>query len=169
MEGETKPVRPTRPPEPVVVSITVTNPPPFRGRPFRERLAGIGIPHRARVAVAVMLVLAAAGTIIATVPLGSSAPRSAAPQLPRGERAAIAGALGYPYPVRCLKITISASDPDFARADVDRANGCGGYRGYTNASLHRVGGAWRLVLDEGQLFVPNSLLGGSGAVAAAHR
>jgi hypothetical protein len=27
-----------------------------------------------------------------------------------------------------------------------------------NASFHRVGGAWRLVLDEGQLFVPNRLL-----------
>ena len=51
----------------------------------------------------------------------------------------------------------STSNPEYARAAVDRTKGCGRYHGYLNASLDRVDGTWRLVLDEGQLFVPNSL------------
>lgn len=70
--------------------------------------------------------------------------------------AAIAAAFGYPQ--RCLAITISATNPDYANAHLEREHGCGNYHGYVNASLHRVDGVWRLVLDEGQLFVPNNLL-----------
>lgn len=173
MAREETPERPTRPPEVIVISITVMDPPPVQARPLRERLAGIGVPHGALTAVAVTLALAALGSIIMTAVLSSGARRSAGARrterVEGGERAAIAGALGYPYPLRCLTITISATNPDFARADVDRTNWCGRYHGYTNASLHRVDGAWRLVLDEGQLFVPNSLLSGSGAVGAAYR
>jgi hypothetical protein len=144
-----------------LVTATVTVLPPARGRPLRERLAAIGVPHGVRIALAVALVLAALGAIIATVPQSSQTSRPAGSrraQAHGAERAAIAAAFGYPYPLRCLTITISASNPDYARADADRTNGCGRYHGYLDASFHRVDGAWRLVIDEGQLFVPNSLL-----------
>jgi hypothetical protein len=80
--------------------------------------------------------------------------RSAAP--PQRASAAVAAAFGYPE--RCLRIAVSAADPDFASVHVERAGACWNYRGYVNASFHRVEGAWRLIFDEGQLFVPNSLL-----------
>jgi hypothetical protein len=155
------------------VTVTITVPPPVRGRPFRERLADIGLLHRARTAGAAALAVGGLGAIIAiALPQGSQTGRSAGlqgsrtsgvvrmrPAHARGaEKAAIAAAFGYPYPLRCLTITIAAGNPDYARANVDRTNGCGRYRGYVNASFHRVDGTWRLVLDEGQLFVPNALL-----------
>ena len=146
------------------MSITVVDRSRNRGRLGRERrLRGISVHHKALTAVAGSLALAAVGAIITTALLsnrttGSHGARSAA-RIPYGERAAIVGALGYPYPVRCLAITISAATPDYALVDVDRTRGCATYRGYVNASLHRTDGEWRLVLDEGQLFVPNSLLG----------
>ena len=112
--------------------------------------------------LATALAAAALAAMITTALWLSEPTRSTAAlrsaQLQPGQRAKIASALGYPYPLRCLTITVSVSDPDYARADIDRTNGCGRYRGYINASLHRVDGAWRLMLDEGQLFVPNSLL-----------
>jgi hypothetical protein len=72
--------------------------------------------------------------------------------------ASVAAAFGYPYPMRCLKITISGA---FARAHVIRSGGCARYRGYLNATFHFLDDHWRLVLDEGQLFVPNALLVGT--------
>jgi hypothetical protein len=154
MAGEATPERPTRPPELTVISITILGPPPRRGRPLRERLSRI----TALAVVALTLAVAALAAIVTTAMLRGESSRPTLAQVPRAQRAEIAAALGYPYPLRCLSITISAGAPDFARADIDRTNGCGRYRGYVNASLHRAGGAWRLTLDEGQLFVPNSLL-----------
>jgi hypothetical protein len=124
------------------------------GRPPASRLL-----HAACAALALALALVALGAIIATGPQGdrSSRPRGARLATDR-EKAAIAASFGYPYPLRCLTITISASDPDYARADVDRIPVCGGYHGYLNASFQRVGDRWRLIEDEGQLFVANSLL-----------
>lgn len=156
MASEETPERLTPSPRAVVISITVTEPPP-RGTGLRERLSRIVVPRRALAVVAVALALAAVGAILATALRGTEATRRAE-QLPPGQVAAIAGQLGYPYPLRCLAITISPSDPDYARADVERTDACARYHGYVNASLHRVDGAWRLVLDEGQLFVPNALL-----------
>jgi len=109
----------------------------------------------------VALALAALGTLIATASPGSSTSRrgSARPAQARAaEKAAIAAAFGYPYPLWCVTVAVSATDPDYARAFIDRTKGCGRYHGYINASFHGVAGAWRLVLDEGQLYVPNSLL-----------
>ncbi len=161
MEGGDTPRRSTGPPEVVVVSITVTELPPAGARPLRGRLGTTRVHHRARIALGMVLALAA---LAAMIVLGAQSNRVSRPvgggraRVPAGERRAIAAALGYPYPPRCLTITILDSRVDYARANVDRANGCGRYRGYVNASLGRVDGVWRLVLDEGQLFVPNSLL-----------
>jgi hypothetical protein len=152
--------RSPRPAEVTVISITVMEPPPGRGGRLRERLARITLRHRALTVVAIALALAIAASVAAAVRSGETTRAAGAPSahVSRGERAAIGGALGYPYPLRCVTITISASNPDYARADVESTNGCGRYRGYVNTSLHRVDGEWRLVLDEGQLFVPNALL-----------
>jgi hypothetical protein len=97
-------------------------------------------------AVLVAVLLTGGGT-------GAATPPDALPQ-PAG--AAVAAAFGYPE--RCLRIAVSAADPDFAIVHVERDRACGNYRGYVNASFHRVDGTWRLIFDEGQLFVPNSLL-----------
>ena len=151
MERDKLPGASNRPPAATVMSITVREVPRVRGRPL----------GRVHIAVAIALALTALVAIIAVVAQGNRTGlpvRVGRAQVPDGERRAIAAALGYPYPLRCLTITISGSSADYARANVDRTNGCGRFRGYLNASLHRVNGAWRLVLDEGQLFVPNHLL-----------
>lgn len=155
----------------IVSSITVVDLPQAHGRPFRARVAGGTGRHPARVAAGAAAGLAALATIL-VIALGSETPGPAgdgrAQPVPPGERAAIAAALGYPYPAHCLVIGVSGRAPDYATVHIDRTGGCANYSGYINASLHRAGGTWRLLLDEGQLFVPNRLLGpstaGSGSV-----
>jgi hypothetical protein len=159
-------------PSDVQITVTVRG---ARGHPLRERLAGKRVPAALRTVVALALGVAAVGAIIvaalgalhgdrASVPVGApvAGARAAGP-------AGVAAAYGYGYPFRCLSITISASDPDFARAHVDHTSTCARYRGYVNASFHRVDGVWRLVLDEGQLFVPNALLDRCRASSAGCR
>lgn len=103
------------------------------------------------------LVLAAA--VLAAIAIVSLAGgRSPTPATPATEAREVAEAFGYPYPMRCLRITTAG---EFARAHVVRTGGCVRYRGYLNASFHFIAGHWRLVLDEGQLFVPNALLVGT--------
>ncbi len=160
MERHDVPRRSHARPDVVVISVTVTDLPRVVGRPARKRLTGFGAHRGARTAVAMLLALAT----VAAIALGAQSSRTTSPaaarriSVPDGERRAIAAALGYPYPLRCLTITVSDSSADFARVNVDRANVCRRYHGYLNATLHEVDGSWRLVLDEGQLFVPNSLL-----------
>ena len=143
--------------------------------PVRSRLANTPWGARPRRLWAVVLVaLAVLGASLAAVLVGSSS-RTGAPAAAASTRAvaaraaspnaatpaAAAGiAAAYGYPLRCLRITIAAADPAYARAHLDRtsAGGCARDRGYLNASFHRVDGTWRLILDEGQLFVPNDLL-----------
>lgn len=144
-----------------VEAIAITVVPAVHGHSLRRRLARVKVRHRSRVVLCVAFALAALGTLIATTwPSGFASRRGSAGvhRARAGEKAAIAAAFGYPYPLRCLTVTVSGSDPDFARAFVDRTKGCGGYHGYISASFHRIAGAWRLMFDEGQLYVPNSLL-----------
>jgi hypothetical protein len=67
---------------------------------------------------------------------------------------AAAVAAAYRYPLACLSVTISASDPAYARAELDRASPCWRYGGYVTAIFHRTDGAWRLVLDVGSYPCP---------------
>ncbi len=112
----------------------------------------------------VLATVAVLGASLAAVLVGGSsrtgAPAAAAAARVATPAAAAEIAAAYGYPLRCLRITIAAADPAYARAHLNRtsAGGCARYRGYLNASFHRVGGTWRLILDEGQLFVPNDLL-----------
>lgn len=161
MAKQELPKRTVVPSDVTVRAVVITVVPPVRGRALRERVAGAVVMFRARAALALSVALVALAAIVVVALQTSRTSRPAGAgrgQASAVERAAIAAAFGYPYPLRCLTITISPSDADYARADVDRANGCARYHGYLNASFHRVDGRWRLVLDEGQLFVPNSLL-----------
>jgi hypothetical protein len=151
-----------------VTTVTVTVLPSSAGR-FRERLGRIVVLHWVRFALATAVALAAAGVIIAAAQQSTRKSRPTAARrvvAADAERTAIAAAYGYPYPARCLTIAIFPANPDYARADIDRTEGCGRYHGYLNASFHRVDGTWRLELDEGQLFVPNSLLTACAVVGA---
>jgi hypothetical protein len=75
------------------------------------------------------------------------------------DRGGVAGvAAAYGYPPRCVSVTIAAGAPTYAQAELDRRPACAAYHGYVNATFHRVDGKWRLVLDEGQLFVPDKFL-----------
>jgi hypothetical protein len=125
---------------------------------MRVRLARPALVRRAALALATVMALAALVALMQTGggTGGGTGAVTRPDALPLRAGTAVAAAFGYPE--RCLRISVSAGDPDFASVHVDRTGACGNYRGYVNASFHRVGGAWRLVFDEGQLFVPNSLL-----------
>jgi hypothetical protein len=111
-----------------------------------------------RTAFSAALLIALLGAIAAGVSLADRGGGARTAGDPRAAAPAVAAAFGYP--LRCLTVTIYPSDPSYARAHVDPSRGCERYGGYVNASFHLVRGTWRLVLDEGQLFVPNRLLVG---------
>jgi hypothetical protein len=111
------------PPDVRVVAIAITVVPAVHGHSLRRRLARVKVRHRARVVLCVAFALAALGTLIATTWPSGSANRRGSAGLRRtraSQKAAIAAAFGYPYPLRWLTVTVSASDPDYARASVDR-------------------------------------------------
>jgi hypothetical protein len=150
-----------RPPAMIVTSITVVDLPEPQRHPPRARLAGIAVPHGARRRIVLGTVLVLIVAIAMAVLLGEGSPGAhRASPLPRSERAAIASALGYPYPLRCLTIAVSAADPNYATAELNRTGACAQYRGYVYASLHRTRGTWQLLLDEGQLYIADRLLSG---------
>jgi hypothetical protein len=137
--------------------ITITPVPLAGGTPLRSHLP------RARTCAGLALAVALAAEIGTTGLAGNRAQIRIRARLALQHAPGLAGvALAYGYPLRCLSIAISGSNPAYATARVEREGHCARYRGYVDASFHRIGGAWRLVLDEGQLFVPNSLLGRSG-------
>jgi hypothetical protein len=160
-----------RPPAMIVTSITVVDLPEPQRHSLRARLAGTAVAHGARRRIALGAVLVLIGAIASAVLLSGRSPGAhRASPLPRSERAAIASGLGYPYPLRCLTIAVSAADPDYATAELDRTGACAQYRGYIYATLHRTRGTWQLLLDEGQLYIADRLLSrqptaGSGAAS----
>lgn len=147
---------PTDGPSDVQITVTVE---PHAHRDLVRKAFGRTVSSLSmRTIVPVTLALAVLGSAIAVVLLagGTSAAPSAGTR--SAESAKIAAAFGYRYPRRCLTITLFPGAPDFAHAHVDRTGPCARYHGYVNATFHLVDGTWRLVLDEGQLFVPNSSL-----------
>jgi hypothetical protein len=123
---------------PSEVQITVDVVPNERARWVRERLPRLALVASALAVLAVVVALVGGGS-------GGSRARDATP-------AEVAAAFGYP--LRCLKVTIAGR---FAHARVNRASGCWRFRGYLDASFQLIDGRWRLILDEGQLFVRNAL------------
>ena len=151
--------RPSDLPSRLSVTVTVVPTPPARR--LGETRATLARPALAWCAALALATVTALAGLVALMPTGGgrgggTAAVTRPDALPLRAGTAVAAAFGYPE--RCLRISVSVADPDFASVHVDRTGACGNYRGYVNASFHRVGGAWRLVFDEGQLFVPNSLL-----------
>ncbi len=142
-------------PSQVQISITVA---PGRGARIRRRFSGRGPLVGVRAVGGLLIAIAALGAAAGALEgaRGSSRDRAS----PANHAAAAGVAAAYGYPLRCLTVTISAGYPAYAAAHVDRGRGCARYHGYVNASFHRIDGSWRLLLDEGQLFVPNDLLRG---------
>lgn len=70
------------------------------------------------------------------------------------ERGAVGVAAAYGYPLRCLTVTILATDRTYARADFNHLTTCGRYTGYPTAIFHYGSGAWRTVLDAVAYFCP---------------
>lgn len=155
------------PPSEVQIKVTVVR------RPRRHPLQELRERVRAFIGAHTMLALVFGVALLTAMVVGAlqiervgASGNGPAQHVSRAEATEIAAAYGYP--LECLSITTASSVPDFARAHIDRRGTCARYRGYVNASFHRVGGVWRLVLDEGQLFVPNRRLGpcdGSGAAS----
>jgi len=130
-------------PEVIPVEITVQRDPDARAS--RERIVAIQQVTRWPAIVALVLlgaILAMAGT------------RQGSPDRPRHvvsafarERGPAGVAAAYGYPLRCLSITILATDQAYARADFNHLRPCGRFTGYSTAIFHRIMGAWRPVLD----------------------
>ncbi len=70
------------------------------------------------------------------------------------ESGAAGVAAAYGYPLRCLSVTILATDRTYARADFNHVSASGRYTGYPTAIFHRVGGAWRTILDAVEYVCP---------------
>jgi hypothetical protein len=144
--------------DPLQVQISITVAPGRRAR-IRRRFASRGPLVSAPAVGGLLLAIAALGAAAAGALVGARG--SNGDRASPTNHADVAGvAAAYGYPPRCLTVAISANDPAHATAHVDRGRGCGRYHGYLNASFHRIDGSWRLLLDEGQLFVPNDLLRG---------
>jgi hypothetical protein len=149
----------------IVTSITVVDLTPARRRPLLARLTAIRIRRGGVVAIVLAAGLVA---VVAFVLSGRPSQVHHAAEPGYGERAAVARALGYPYPLRCLTIAVFADDPTYATAEIDQSNSCARYRGDIYASLHRIDGTWRLILDEGQLYVDESAVPTAGSGGAGY-
>jgi hypothetical protein len=117
-----------------------------RAHPLHERVAKLWAATLAHWRVTLASAILLSAVIVAAALLNNTGARSGHPA-----RAASAGTAGiaaaYGHPPGRLSITISASDPAYARADIKLGNGCGRYCAYDGAVLHRVGDLWRIVLD----------------------
>lgn len=139
---------------PVEMEVFISRPATARRRasPTTARRASYGA-----ILVSVLIAAAIAGAIVASrdqrrTGVAQREPAAARDAGPAGVAAA------YRHPLRCLSVSFATSDPDFARADFDRASPCGRYDGYATAIFQRVDGRWRSVLDSTSYACPVSTL-----------
>lgn len=113
-------------------------------------MAGVRALARARVILGLAVLVAVGGVggvVIGALRGGRTRPSSGV--VVAGARAAgPAGvAAAYRYPLGCLGVTISARNPAYASARLDRASPCWRYGVYVTAIFHRVHGVWHLALE----------------------
>lgn len=130
-------------PDVILVEIRVLGDPD--ARTIHER--SVAIQTFTRWPAIVALVLLAAILAIAGTPLGGPNGARHVVNASTHERGPAGVAAAYGYPLRCLSITILATDQAYARADFNHLRPCGRFTGYSTAIFHRVMGAWRLELD----------------------
>jgi hypothetical protein len=132
---------------PAEVEVTVIPGP--RGGSLEQRLPRIRVPAVVCGVVATVLALAALGAAFALRGGRRTSPRardeSAAPVAGARLPGAAGVAAAYRYPLDCLSVTISAYDPAYATARLDRASPCWRYGAWGVAVFRRVDGAWRQV------------------------
>lgn len=138
-----------------ISELRVTVVPDPGGHALRKRLVQMRVAKSAGLVAGLAVALAAVGAIVVgALPSQRTAAPHAAP-VTQPHRAGPAGvAVAYQYPFRCLSVTISAIDPSYARAELDRASPCWRYGAYSIAVFHRVHGAWRTVLDASSYSCP---------------
>lgn len=118
------------------------------GHAIRKRFAPDRVGTSARLIAGLAVALAAVGVVVMGARQSERAGTPHAVRVTQSSSAGRAGvAVAYQYPFRCLSVTISAIDPSYARAELDRASPCWRYGAYSIAVFHRVHGAWRTVLD----------------------
>ena len=123
----------------------------------RDRIAGIRALARARVTVGLAVVVVGLAIVVAVAGVGAAVTgalrggrvgRSSGVVVAGARAAGPAGvAAAYRYPLSCLGVTISASNPAYAGARLDRASPCWRYGVYGTAVFHRVHGVWHLALE----------------------
>lgn len=138
------------PPEVQVTVVSVTVVPGTGGHDVRDRIAGTRAVARARLILGLAIVVAVGGVggiAVDSLQGGRTGAPSGAP-VGQARAAGPAGvAAAYRYPLGCLGVTISASDPASASAHLDRASPCWRYGVYVTAIFHRVHRVWRLALE----------------------
>ncbi len=97
------------------------------------------MPRGAIVALALVLLIASVGVLW----LGDRIPVGGVTR----ERGPDGVAAAYGYPLRCLSVTILATNRTYARADFNHLTRCGRYTWYPTAIFHYASGRWRTVLD----------------------
>lgn len=138
--------------------VRVTVVPGPRGHPLRDRAAAIRITHGLPVLVASIVLVLAAGAVVAVALRTRGAVRPAAGGAGGAKTAAnvasiratpatIAGLArienAYRYPLGCLGLTVSADQSSM----LGRQSPCVHYGVYVTAVLRRAGGMWRLMLE----------------------
>jgi hypothetical protein len=141
--------RGSRDERPSTLQITVIPGPRTPG--IRDRIADLRpkLSRRVTIALVVALAVAVVAVILVAVAPGGHAPvrQPAHPVAPLG----ITGpedpiAQAYRSPLRCLIMTVAATDPTYVRAVLNRANTCSRTSAWVTAILHQVDGMWRPVL-----------------------
>lgn len=102
------------------------------------------VPTGVRRAAVTTLGVVALGGLGVAIALGGGGPRGAVWGVSEAGRAGIAAAYGYSPD--CLRVTISAANPAFGRADFDRSGPCGRAPGFPTALFRRFGGQWHPLL-----------------------
>lgn len=115
----------------------------------RERIAAGARTAPRRWVIGFVLVIVAAGALIATSLPAESGSGAQGVSARAHEPGAAGVAAAYGYPLRCLTVTFSRVDADYARADVEHTGQCWRYRGDVLAVFKRVAGAWRALLRGG--------------------